>query len=118
MNRNNSAMFQCEKVKYFPMDKCNCTSQGACLIAPVCIHCVCPNSNLLVIVEVFIKDKLYSRKFKKIFTGSPKSDKCNCHEYDKTIDSLFIDNFKFYFIEIYNPEYIRVEVNTQYLYDC
>lgn len=112
MNKNNTVIFPYNKIRYSPIG----TSQGACLMVPVSMHFVCPNAYLLVVVEVFIKNKLYSRKMKKIFTGECKINKYNYRSKKNIIEHLFIDNFKFYFINDCNPKYIHVEVNTQYIY--
>lgn len=118
MNKNTAVIFPCDNIKYIPINKCNCLSQGSCLIVPVSIHSVCSNSYLLVIVEVYKEKKLYARRIKKIFTGASKENKCNCCVENDLIDCLFVDNFKFYFINDCNPKSVHVEVNTQYIYDC
>lgn len=122
MSKNNTTIFSCDKIRYFPINKYNCANDSSCLVIPLTLHCVCSNSHILVIVELFLNNKLYSRKIKKIFTGKedscncpPKSDCCNS---DNLIDSLFVDNFKFYFLNTYDPKSVTVEVNLQYIYDC
>lgn len=116
-NKRNTTLCPCDKIRYIEIDN-NCLNQGTCLVIPVSIHCVCPNSHLLVIVEVFKEKKLYSRKIKEIFTGSNKEHNLNYCEADDLIDCLFVDKFKFYFINDFNPQCIHVEVSTQYIYNC
>lgn len=118
MNRNDFTMCSCKNIKYLPTNKYICSNQSTCLIVPVSIHRVCENSYLLVIVEVFKDNKFYARKIKEVFTGYSKNDKSNCSSNNNLIDCLFIDNFKFYFIDDCNPKCIHVEVITQYIYDC
>lgn len=120
MSKNDTTIFSCDKIRYFPINKRNCTNDGSCLVIPLTLHCVCSNSYLLVIVELFLSNKLYARKMKKIFTGN--NDNCqpkpNCCNSDEMIESLFVDNFKFYFLSTYDPKNVTVEVNVQYIYDC
>lgn len=100
------------------MNRDSCLNKGICLIVPVTIHCVYPDSYILVVVEVYVKDKLYSRKMKKVFTGHSIEDKDRCSEFIKLIDSLFVDDFKFYFMNDLNINCIHVDVNIQYIYEC
>lgn len=120
MNKNNTSVFCCDKTRYLPINKYSCIDTTSCLIIPVTIHHVCPNSHILVVVEVYSKNKLYSRKIKKIFTGSVADCDCksNCYNKNEPIEYLFVDNFKFYFINYCNIKYINVDVNIQYIYDC
>ena len=118
MNKDDSVIFPCDKVKYKPVDKYDCESQGTCLVIPVTLHCVCIDSYILVIVEVIKDGRLYARKIKKIFTGNSFcNDMCYCKE-NRIIEKLFVGDFKFYFIGDCTPKCIRVEVSTQYIYDC
>lgn len=114
---NSTVIFPCKKVKCIPVEKCNTSDEGICIIVPVIIHHVCPKVYMLVIVEVYLNEKLYCRKIKKIYTGTEKRNKCDCGEQDNIIESLYIDEFKFYFVDICEPECIKIEVETQYLYD-
>lgn len=116
MDRNSTSLLPCDKMRCLPINKYNCIDSTSCLVVPVTIHHICPNSTILVIVELFIKNKLYSRQIKKIFTGNV--DNCNCCTKEKLIDCLFVDNFKFYFINECVPKYINVDVNIQYIYNC
>lgn len=118
MKKNNVIINPCDNRKCMQINKCACSNQGICLVVPVSIHSICKNSHLLVIVEVYKDKKLYSRKIKEVFTDSINEDNLDCCSDNSLIDSLFIDNFKFYFINVFNPKCIHIEVNTQYIYDC
>lgn len=123
MYNRNMTIYPCDDMKFMPIDECSNSSHGSCLIVPVYIHNVCENENLLVIVEVYKNDNLYAREIKKVFTGCNKKSCCtynnkNCCCDSNMIDTLFIGNFEFYFLDECNPNCICVKVKTQYIYDC
>jgi len=117
MNKHNTNIFPANKAHYPLVNKYNYINSNFCLIVPVSIHQVCSNSHVLVIVEVYVKNKIYSRKIKNVFTISTNNTDCRSLYYNKNhlIEYMFIDKFKFYFSHEYNPKHIKVAVDIQYI---
>ena len=123
MCNKNMDIYSCEDIKFITIDECSNSSHGSCLIVPVYIHNVCKNKTLLVIIEVYKNNRLYAREIKKISTSCNKTSCCTCKNKNcccdnNIIDSVFVGNFEFYFIDDCNPKCVYVDIKTQYIYDC
>lgn len=83
MDTSKPVKYPCKDITY---TKSNCC-QGTCIVVPVTLYNVCENEHLLVIVEVYKCNRLYTREIRKVFTGSCKikdNDNSYCssnHDY-------------------------------------
>lgn len=136
MDKYKATKYPCKDIKYIKNNGQSNCCQGSCIIVPVTLHNICENEHLLVIVEVYKNQKLYTREIRKIFTGCYKvkndddincyscndcdccntdhCNNCNCGETYK----FFVGNFEFYFIDKIDPRCISIQVKTQCIFDC
>lgn len=95
MDTSKPVKYPCKDITY---TKSNCC-QGTCIVVPVTLYNVCENEHLLVIVEVYKCNRLYTREIRKVFTGSCKikdNDNSYCssnHDYHNNPNDYY-DSYK------------------------
>lgn len=81
--------------------------EGHLLLVPVYLKRVCPNRELVVGVEVYLDEKLYAIKTRKVFTGH--------HSCPKRIRKFYTGDFHFLLTNSCNKE-ICIKVLAHYIY--
>lgn len=96
----------CEESKTI-VENIQVDNEGHMLTVPVYLCCVRPCREIVVGVQIYIKDRLYAMKTKKIFTGR--------HSHRNKIRDFYVGDFTFLFTDECTSD-ICVKVLAHYIY--
>lgn len=82
-------------------------NEGQLLRVPVYLHNVCPCRQLIVGVCVYVNNRLYAMKTKKVFTGG--------RHYCPKICEFYAGDFLFLFDDCFDKQ-IRTRILSHYIY--